>query len=270
MTNFLFWNINKKDVSESIAKLANLYEIDVLMFAECEIDPPTLLAKLNHSTSEYHFVPQFLCERIAIYTRFTAEFIKPQFDTDKITIRRLNLPGKEEVLLAITHLPSKLYYEDVDQLSLSYEVAGLIRSVEERVGHARTILVGDFNMNPFDDGVITANGLHAVMSRKVAERQFRSINAKNHYYFYNPMWNLLGDFPGKIGGTYYYPQSTYKAFFWHLFDQVLIRPSLVQNFVTQNLEIIQSDGVLSFLTGGGIPNADVASDHLPIRFTFNF
>lgn len=38
--------------------------------------------------------------------------------------------------------------------------------MEEKIGHKCTVLVGDLNMNPFETGLIAANGLHATVSKR--------------------------------------------------------------------------------------------------------
>jgi len=45
-------------------------------------------------------------------------------------------------------------------------LADEIRREELGIGHERTVLMGDFNMNPFEIGMISATGLHAVMDRR--------------------------------------------------------------------------------------------------------
>ena len=48
-------------------------------------------------------------------------------------------------------------------------------------------------MNPFEHGVVAANGLNAVMARKVAARDTRTVLAHEYPFFYNPMWGHFGD-----------------------------------------------------------------------------
>lgn len=113
---------------------------------------------------------------------------------------------------------------------------------------------------------MNARGLHAVMSRKVAEKKTRVIQNKQYPFFYNPMWNLLGDTTPGPPGTHYYRGARFKEFFWHMFDQVLIRPELLSTFDNNNLRILTSDGHASFLSRGELPDKKVVSDHLPLYF----
>ena len=250
-----------------VANLALRYEVDVLMLVECSIEPSVLLTTLNrHRRSEYHYAPGRVCKKIEIFTRYPRQFIEPIYEEDRLTIRNLKLPGAIDLLLAVTHFPSKLYWNDASQTTESIELANSIRLAEKQVGHFRTVLVGDLNMNPFEDGVVSANGLHGVMSRNIAEKGTRVVQAKEYPFFYNPMWSLFGDATPGPPGTYYYGRSEHKVFFWNIFDQVLIRPDILPLFSNEDMEIVTSDGDTSFLSSQGVPDANIASDHLPIFF----
>ncbi len=68
-------------------------------------------------------------------------------------------------------------------------------------------------------------------------------------------------------GTYYYRTSQHVTFFWNMFDQVLIRPALLDRFSNDTLEIVESLGDFSLLSpDGGVPDKTKASNHLPILF----
>lgn len=137
--------------------------------------------------------------------------------------------------------------------------------MEDKIGHKRTVLVGDLNMNPFETGLVTANGFNATMSRKIAEKQKRIVNARSFPFFYNPMWSLLGDASHGPPGSYYCSQSEHVAYFWHMFDQILLRPDVLPMFQNNTLKIIDRVGELSLLNDNGIPDKNI-SDHLPVLF----
>lgn len=125
-------------------------------------------------------------------------------------------------------------------------------------------------MNPFEVGMIKANGLHATMSHKIAKQVNRRVQANNYDYFYNPMWSLMGDLSTNISGTYYYRRAELVNYQWNIFDQILIRPSLLDNLNKKSLEIVINDGIKDLVTRSGIPNKQLYSDHLPIKFTLTF
>ena len=64
------------------------------------------------------------------------------------------LPGRERVLLIAVHFSSKMY-DGGDNQTLEMPLFNVrIRMAENKVEHRRTVIVGDFNMNPFDAGVV--------------------------------------------------------------------------------------------------------------------
>lgn len=264
MITFLFWNLNKKPLQDIITELAKTYYIDVLMFAECSIEPGELLSTLNEvDDAEFYYAPSIGCEKIEIFTRFNDSFLKLEHESDRLTIRHLELPGLTSILLAVSHFQSKIHWDDMSQSIQCLELSRSITDAENKVGHSRTVLVGDMNMNPFEDGVVSAAGLHAVMSRRIAEKEGRVVGGKKYPFFYNPMWSFFGDISPTPPGTYYYSKSRHKEYFWHIFDQVLIRPALLNEFSSEDLRIIESVRERSFLNSSGTPQI---SDHLPILF----
>jgi hypothetical protein len=71
MVTFLFWNIKKKPLQVLIANLARKHQVDILMLAECDIPPGTLLLGLNAQKTEYDYAISNGCEKIKIFTRFS-------------------------------------------------------------------------------------------------------------------------------------------------------------------------------------------------------
>ncbi len=267
MTNFLFWNLCRKPLAERLSLIANKYSVDVIILAECEIAPGLMLETLNRQSSPmFHYCPG-QCDRVTIYARFSADFLAPYSETDRISIRRLSLLGVPEILLAAVHLPSKLHASGLDQYEVSRHLSGIIREAEERAGHTRTLLVGDLNMNPFESGAVSAVGLHGVMTREVAMRNSRFVQGTDYPFFYNPMWGLFGEGREGPAGSYYYAKSGHETYFWNIFDQVLLRPALLPNFRNDDLKILADDGVGTLLSKRGLPDNKAASDHLPILFS---
>lgn len=269
MTTFLFWNINQKPLENVIKALVDEHQVDVLILAECNISPAVMLQTLNpEPPAEFH-LPDSLCEKIVIYTRFAREFLEPALETDRLTIRRLKLPAKTEIILSAVHFPSKVHWSDESQSFECTELARMIGDVEGQDGHKRTILVGDLNMNPFESGVVAASGLHAVMTKDIALRRERKVQNKPYPFFYNPMWGCFGDAAEGPPGSYYYASAEHKTYFWNLFDQVLLRPDLLPLFRNDDLKILSGHSTQSFLSARGTPDSSVVSDHLPLLFKLN-
>lgn len=269
MISFLFWNINKKNLQRSIVSLARRYEVDVLMLVECEIEVGILLGELNKERKfGYHYSPGIGCKRVEVFSQFSSEFIKPveESESTRWTIRHLKPPGLSDILLVMAHLPSKQHWSGSSQTMECVRLSDSIKEAERQVGHSRTVLVGDLNMNPFEDGIVNANGLHGVMSRSIAQEGTRVVQSQVYPFFYNPMWGLFSDSTPGPPGTYYYRRAEHTVFFWNMFDQVLIRPDLLPLFDNKGLGILKSDGEVSLLSKRGLPDTNIASDHLPVMF----
>ena len=195
MTAFLFWNIHGKDLRSLVTGLAGRHDVDVLMLAESGIEPGILLDALNRiDGGGYEYFPGIGCERIQVFARFPAGSLTPVEESDQVTIRHLRPPEGTDIILTVVHLRSKLHRNHpANQTPGCSRLSRTIRAVEERLNHCRTVLVGDLNLDPFEVGVISADGLHGVMSRRIARRGGRTVEREHYPFFYNPMWSLLGD-----------------------------------------------------------------------------
>ncbi|MGK7928934.1 MAG: hypothetical protein AB4290_27470 [Spirulina sp.] len=139
----------------------------------------------------------------------------------------------------------------------------MIQEAENQVGHRRTLVIGDLNMNPFEDGIIAADGFHAVMTQQIARKRDRTVQGQRKPFFYNPIWGRMGDLSPGAPGTYYHSSSDYINYFWNTFDQVLLRPDLLDYFLPDGFQIISQIGENNLLTESGKISSSF-SDHLPI------
>lgn len=265
---FLFWNCRK--ATDLVGKLVAEHRVDVLVLAECGAPQTSVLSAIEKADG-YRFEADPLCQDIAIFTRFSASALRPEHDEPGLSIRRIP-STPEDILLVAVHLISKDKASDADQSSLTPIYARQIQDIEDKLGMRRTVLLGDLNMNPFDHGVVQATGFHAISSRRVATQRRslkiggRTVDTRWYPYFYNPMWRFFGDAQDTPPGTFYRDKGNPLSYFWHLYDQVLIRPDLVPRFVDHELKILSKCGDAALINAKGEPSV---SDHLPILFRLN-
>lgn len=164
-----------------------------------------------------------------------------------------------KVLLIVVHLIDARNNRPEARLDFARRVAEMIRSVEQEVGHSRTVVVGDFNMNPGDVGMTAGPGFNAVSDRRIAERRTRQVHGRVYPFFYNPSWRLLGDAEGPPG-TYYWRSNDGYQPYWHLLDQVVVRPAVLNDY-RLDVRIPTGRGVM---TERGLPARERASDHFPL------
>ena len=272
MVSFLFWNVNRNPVQEIVAEFAELYEIDVIILAESSIEESNMVYELNSRRDSRYSAPPRRGRRIDIYTRFPSHWLTSVADPYGMSIQHLEDPILNSKLLVVAvHLPSRLYQSDEDLSHLAARWREDIEDAEKRVGHTNTVVVGDLNMDPFHPGVVSSEGLHGVMDKRIAARKTRRVLEKERLFFYNPMWGLLGN--EKVGppGTFFYDASSRPVnYYWHLYDQVLLRPDLMPFFKNRDLRILTHTESDSLLTDSGRPDANNTSDHLPLLFRIEF
>ena len=268
MTTFLFWNLNEKPLGELLLRLVELHRVDVLVLAEGEsVFNEIPLWPVRGRAWGLAETIQLSRQRLRIWSRWPQSMMQPRRDhpLGRWTIRQIYPSNSPDILLVGVHLLSKLETESVEQNDFCFELAHDIRREEDVAGHKRTLMIGDFNINPFEVGMISASQLHAEATRTIAEKGSRTVQGIERSFFYNPMWNFFGDATDKPGGTYYYSGFRSHRVVWNMFDQVLLRPELLPSFTSENLQILTSDGINSFLDGPERqPGANNGSDHLPI------
>ena len=86
-------------------------------------------------------------------------------------------------LLGLVHVVDTWNWDEHNQSVQVSLLAEEIRRVEERVGHSRTILIGDFNMNPFAKAMNMAPGLNAMMTEHCVRKTSRTLQGKEYNYF---------------------------------------------------------------------------------------
>ena len=245
--------------------------MDMICLAESEEPIATLSNALNINHQRRYLVPQRglpanLRRGLRLFTRLPADSIDPLHDDHGIIVRRVRPPIGYGFTLVAVHMRSKLFQDPDDQAFAAVRLRKIVDETEAKVGDRRTVIVGDLNMDPFERGVVAADGLHAVMARQIALGAHRKVDDEQRYFFYNPMWSHFGDRLPSPPGTYFRGAAGQTSYFWHMFDQVLIRPDLLRFFIDDSLRILTRIGEQSLLDDSGTPDKGTASDHLPIVF----
>jgi endonuclease/exonuclease/phosphatase family metal-dependent hydrolase len=262
MTVVLFWNTKKNAVQEDIGSICRDHSVDILVLAETEISKPLLLRNLNAGGQRgYHeFTRQ--SERIRFFSRIPPEYVTVVYEGAGASIADVNPPIGRRLLIVGAHLRSKMWAETPDHRLQVETLVGKIAELETRFNHKNTIVIGDLNMNPFEEPMVAANGFHAVMSKQVAQKLSRKVQGRQWDYFYNPMWSLMGDESRGPPGTFFRRESGTVGYFWHMFDQVLIRPALLDSYAFENMHVLTTTGMRN-IYDGEIIDARI-SDHLPL------
>ncbi len=271
---FLFWNTNcamneeqRKKVELIDEVLGNIIcenAVDVVILAEYGGNVEFLCRKLLERDIDFREVKLPGCDEIIMLAKSHLEInLLPQsssYSLVNISFRDCNL------IVAALHLPSKLHdKKDRTKESICRRIIDDIQTSENNLLHDNTIIVGDFNVNPFEDLMLGADLFCANPFREeTIKRKQRTFAKDKHKMFYNPMWTLFNENNFPIG-TYYYTAHEHTNTYWHMLDQVLVRPCLVDRIEDGSPQIIYKTQSRSLLNRNGYP-ANKISDHLPLFF----
>ena len=255
----LFWNTHQnRSINTILGELIIENNASIVVLAEYRADINELINILSlYGVTMRQY--DSCCERIKLLG--SMEDIELKLDASHYTIQVVN---RKDILCCV-HLNSKLHenHESFREILIE-QIIYDIQVIEQEIGTENSIIVGDFNIDPYEVGCIDARYFHGIPVCNEAERRVRKIAGKNYYMFYNPMWNFLGDFQEPYG-TYYYNESGTQNTYWIIFDQVILRPSLKKRFLKDSLKILTETGTLYLLDRNGHPDKNI-SDHLPIIF----
>lgn len=252
--NIAFWNTHKnKTINEFIKKMIQEKNIDIMIVSEYADDINKLINELYVCEEYYNEILPIACKKIKIICK---NDINVQLNNDcsnyiSITINKNDFNFE----LFAVHFPSKLHTSNANREL----IAGMLKNDIEK--YDRSIIVGDFNSNPFDKSMSALSGLLALPTKDYTKRKVQNIE-KN--ILYNPMWKFFGDFED-IPGTYFYNSSDDINYFWYIFDQVLISHDLIKLFKSNKLEIIKEINRKKLIKKNKIDGS--ISDHLPIFFS---
>lgn len=260
--NCLFWNVGKQKINEFLFNAVIENDLHLLSLAEYADDTKELLYNLSKAGYDFYHVPKIGCQRIDLFSIYKPGKIEHLNETSYYTIKRIPHPKLGLLTFAFVHFPSKLHMDEFDFLEESKEFRKDVEEAENSTGSDLTVLTGDFNMNPFEEGMMAAAAIHSYPTKYEASKKKRTVKGRTYNMFYNPMWSFFGDSNVPMG-TYHYPAKNHLNLYWNMFDQILVRPSLIDNISPEDIKIITDIRGMDLVNKAGKP---AVSDHLPLFF----
>lgn len=267
---YLYWNtFRNKKINPILVNMIKEHGCDVVALSEYEDNILNLLHELDKVGVNMYRTPKIICNRVVVISKFKPSEVKIYNDSLHYIILGFKNNQNDINIATFLHLKSKMNTNSVSDLLASIiNLKSNLEMVEKETNNKKSFIAGDFNLNPFEEPMVGALGAHAISSRKQVNKGKRVIEGIEYSMFYNPMWNLFGDnsYPP---GTYYYSSSNHLNYYWNIFDQVIIRPELIDNFSLEKLRILTKVNGESLLNRNGIPNKNKISDHLPLLFSID-
>ncbi len=256
----LFWNLAKNNNERHIVDLIRENSIDICVFAEYNnTDLKMIISELNDTFVLHSGCGG--CDKITMIAR-KDYLIEIQREQNRYTIYALSLNGKKYILAGIHLQDSRNNNSDVRKMTIRNLIDD-IKEQERILKHANTVVVGDFNSNPFDDELVQKDSFNAVLFKElIMEKEYDTFNGSRFRRFYNPMLNCISE-EDLIYGTYYFSGGI-KPIYWQFLDQVIVRKPLVN--------LLESVQIIKAINGKRLlkrikPNSEI-SDHLPLIVAF--
>jgi len=264
-TRVIFWNMNRKDLREAVCELAQSVSADIVVLCECGAPASDVLRSLRTQVDSAFFMPREIqASRFQCFSRVAGLDMSEAHSGRRLSIRQWKA-GNDQRLMAFVHGVDVRNHDQAARQSNMQELCREIQYHGSLQGTSRLVLIGDFNMNPFDSALNLAAGMNAMMTRACTEAGTRVLSGKTYDFYYNPMWSLFGDnTPGPAGTIY--NTSSQGPYGWSMFDQVIMHHSLIPAF--EKVEIITETGRRTLKNSSGRPNKRNYSDHFPILATF--
>jgi exonuclease III len=266
LPRIIFWNVNKKDLTSLVCSITKSTDADVVVLNENAVPSAKMLQALQENVSQDFYYPRVISseKRFHCFCRNAELDLSEVHALSRTSVRKLNI-GHHRVLLALVHGVDMRNYDPATRQSRAQSLADDMKLVKEQQETNKLILLGDFNINPYDTGMNLAAGLNAMMTKSCVAKGLRRDGGKDYDFYYNPMWSLFGDNTDGPAGTIY-NTSNQGHYGWSMLDQVLINHSIVNLF--DDVKILTEAGPQSLMNEKGRPNSNIVSDHFPILVNF--
>ncbi len=229
MARILFWNLQRKDLNGLLGETVKSYNVDLVAVVENDQQAVQTLSSLRALVTDEFYIPTMTTGRFQVFSRSAELTLAEVYSGNRISIWRLKATNVD-LMLGFVHLWDKRNWDELNQAAQVQLLASEIRDTEKKIGHDRTMLIGDFNLNPFDKVMNMALGLNAMMTQKCITKEKRKQQDQDYPFFYNPMWGLFGDRTTGPPGTYYHTSASTGMYGWNMLDQLLVRKSALDFF----------------------------------------
>lgn len=257
----LFWNLNGNNIKEYIKQCLVENEVDIAVFAEHKgVNFISLEHEMLHSYR--HIEGMGGCDKIAIFAARPATVLIKQ-EQSRYVLYTVDFDRKKYVIASV-HLQDRRSSDSAIRIETIGRLMNDVKNLEQSSKCNNTIIIGDFNANPYDEELLQMNAFHAVLFKEIIRKsETRTIDNRAYRRLYNPTIHFLSEDTQNYGSYYYQNGSCTPV--WHCLDQILVSKALIDNI--KSLQYIRNIGDKSLINRIA-PNRNI-SDHLPLYVRFD-
>ena len=256
MLNILFWNLKRNAVEDYIIDCIVENNVDIAVFSEFDkIDFIKIEKNLGKMYSRILAAQDDGKVTLIAKTTFSVAIVQQQ---NRYSIYNIQTAVKD-YLLAAVHLEDKWHYKPAERIETIKRLVADIEQTEELLKCSNTVVIGDFNANPYDEELLSKYAFNAVLFKKIIDKsELTNPNSLKKKRFYNPILHYISEDTEMYGSFYH--EKDYMTSYWYCLDQVLVRKSLVNN--VDHVEYLRKISTKDLLKKT-VPNGKI-SDHLPL------
>lgn len=238
------------------------YDIDTIIVAEYKGDEADLKKQIKYNNLKHEKCNTIGSGRISIWSRYKR--ICPGTQNKYYSTQIFG----EDLIVCGLHLMSDLYFEKSrERRAIIQELLLDVRELKQRNNTEKIMFIGDFNESPYSENCLDADTFHGLPVIESFESSIRKINGIEYNKYYNPMWNMFGDYEYPPG-TYYWRNSSMHNSMWYILDQIIVSRELVPQLVKGSVKIITECSLGKLYDELKRPSKTI-SDHFPIMCEIN-
>ena len=252
----LFWNMGKNDNAALALECMCSNGVSVAAFAE--YSGTEFSDELLRGTG-YRVLGFGGCDKIQVFVDRAVDVINC-FEESRFAVFVLVCSGVRFVFAA-THLVDRMSSPGAQpRLEDIRQMMDVVHGYELSLGIDKTVVIGDFNANPYDEELLLPSAFNAMLFKGILRaRGSRTWHDKSYPFMYNPTVNWLSE-DTETYGSHYYSSDDGTSPVWNCYDQALVSRTLM-------------DGVRSYSYLRRIGETDLIarrrpkrkiSDHLPL------
>lgn len=256
MLNILFWNLKRNAIEDYIIDCIAENNIDIAVFSEFDgIDFGKIQKSLGKMYGHILTVQDDRKVTLIAKTTFHVTVVQQQ---NRYNIYHVKTAVRD-YLLAAVHLEDRRNYKSAERIETIKRLIADIEKTEELFKCSNTIVIGDFNANPYDEELLSKFAFNSVLFKAIIEKsELTNPNSLKRKRFYNPILHYISEDTEMYGSFYH--EKEYLTSYWYCLDQVLVRKGLINNINQMKyLKRINTKNLLE----NTIPNGKI-SDHLPL------
>lgn len=254
----LYWNTKNLTDFKFINDLLEFCNPDFMFLSELDKkiieDNEIALDKI-----EYEYYPNPGCSRIIILKK---KKLKCNLGIQTNYYTTLYVPDFD-IHISSVHLPSQMFnsYDGLKNFLRNMRI-----NIDTKIGQSndtKILIIGDFNVNPFEKPMIDFDGFSATNTKNFRNKVTNLTDEKTLYY--NPTWILYSN--NNFPGTKYFARpsgSSFDILEHHFLDQVILSKKLLQSIKNEDIKLIYKTNINEYFDP--IKNSIKISDHIPLQY----